>query len=193
MSGILWIIIVGFVAGILARRLSPGPNNPSGFILTTVLGIVGAFLATFDRPGDRPLRPRPGRRLHHRDHRRAGGAVHLEQAGGQRGDSRYERSRQLIRRHARACRGIHASLKRSDVVEPASGGARRRCSNAALTQSDARRRPSGRLRRSCCWIAAWRGNTPEPRRLPRLRRASAALWRSRNRAPWPRPRRRGPW
>ena len=46
MSGILWIIIVGFVAGIIARVLSPGPNNPSGFILTTVLGIVGAFLAT---------------------------------------------------------------------------------------------------------------------------------------------------
>ena len=42
----LHIIIVGFVAGIIARLLSPGPNNPSGFILTTVLGIVGAFLAT---------------------------------------------------------------------------------------------------------------------------------------------------
>jgi uncharacterized membrane protein YeaQ/YmgE (transglycosylase-associated protein family) len=42
----LHIIIVGFVAGILARLLSPGPNNPSGFILTTVLGIVGAFVAT---------------------------------------------------------------------------------------------------------------------------------------------------
>ena len=47
MSGILWIIVVGFVAGIIARLLSPGPNNPSGFILTTVLGIAGAFLATF--------------------------------------------------------------------------------------------------------------------------------------------------
>jgi len=47
MSGILWVIIVGFVAGIIARLVSPGPNNPSGFILTTVLGIVGAFLATF--------------------------------------------------------------------------------------------------------------------------------------------------
>lgn len=47
MSGIIWIIVVGFVAGIIARVLSPGPNNPSGFILTTVLGIVGAFLATF--------------------------------------------------------------------------------------------------------------------------------------------------
>jgi uncharacterized membrane protein YeaQ/YmgE (transglycosylase-associated protein family) len=47
MSGILWIIIVGFVAGIIARILSPGPNNPSGFILTTLLGIAGAFLATW--------------------------------------------------------------------------------------------------------------------------------------------------
>jgi uncharacterized membrane protein YeaQ/YmgE (transglycosylase-associated protein family) len=47
MSGIIWIIIVGFVAGIIARLLSPGPNNPSGFIFTTVLGIVGAFLATW--------------------------------------------------------------------------------------------------------------------------------------------------
>jgi uncharacterized membrane protein YeaQ/YmgE (transglycosylase-associated protein family) len=46
MSGIIWIIIVGFVAGLIARFLSPGPNNPSGFILTTVLGIIGAFLAT---------------------------------------------------------------------------------------------------------------------------------------------------
>jgi uncharacterized membrane protein YeaQ/YmgE (transglycosylase-associated protein family) len=47
MSGIIWIIVVGFVAGIIARILSPGPNNPSGFILTTVLGILGAFLATW--------------------------------------------------------------------------------------------------------------------------------------------------
>ena len=46
-SGILWIIIVGFVAGLIARWLAPGPKNPSGFILTTVLGIVGAFLATW--------------------------------------------------------------------------------------------------------------------------------------------------
>ena len=47
MSGIIWIVFVGFVAGIIARWLSPGPNNPTGFILTTVLGIAGAFLATF--------------------------------------------------------------------------------------------------------------------------------------------------
>ena len=45
--GILWVILVGFVAGIVARLLSRGPNKPSGFILTTVLGIAGAFAATF--------------------------------------------------------------------------------------------------------------------------------------------------
>jgi uncharacterized membrane protein YeaQ/YmgE (transglycosylase-associated protein family) len=44
---ILWIIIIGFVAGIIARVLAPGPNNPGGFILTTLLGIAGAFVATF--------------------------------------------------------------------------------------------------------------------------------------------------
>lgn len=47
MSAFLWIVIVGFVAGIIARMLSSGPNNPQGFILTTVLGIAGAFLATW--------------------------------------------------------------------------------------------------------------------------------------------------
>jgi uncharacterized membrane protein YeaQ/YmgE (transglycosylase-associated protein family) len=45
--GIIWVIIIGFIAGIIAKFLMPGPNNPSGFIMTTVLGIVGAFLATF--------------------------------------------------------------------------------------------------------------------------------------------------
>jgi uncharacterized membrane protein YeaQ/YmgE (transglycosylase-associated protein family) len=45
--GILWIILIGFVAGLIARFLVPGPNNPSGFILTIVLGIAGSFLATF--------------------------------------------------------------------------------------------------------------------------------------------------
>jgi uncharacterized membrane protein YeaQ/YmgE (transglycosylase-associated protein family) len=44
---ILWIVIIGFVAGIIARMLAPGPNNPAGFILTTLLGIAGAFVATF--------------------------------------------------------------------------------------------------------------------------------------------------
>jgi uncharacterized membrane protein YeaQ/YmgE (transglycosylase-associated protein family) len=44
---ILWIIVIGFVAGLIARWLAPGPNNPSGFIVTTLIGIAGAFLATF--------------------------------------------------------------------------------------------------------------------------------------------------
>ena len=45
--GILWTIIIGFVAGIIAKFLHPGPNEPSGFILTTLLGVGGAFLATY--------------------------------------------------------------------------------------------------------------------------------------------------
>lgn len=45
--GILWTIIIGFLAGIIAKFIMPGPNEPSGFILTTILGIVGAFVATF--------------------------------------------------------------------------------------------------------------------------------------------------
>jgi uncharacterized membrane protein YeaQ/YmgE (transglycosylase-associated protein family) len=46
-SGIIYIIVVGFVAGVIAKWLSPGPNNPSGFLLTTALGIIGAALATW--------------------------------------------------------------------------------------------------------------------------------------------------
>jgi uncharacterized membrane protein YeaQ/YmgE (transglycosylase-associated protein family) len=45
---ILWTIIIGFVAGVIAKLLHPGSTyEPSGFILTTVLGIVGAFVATY--------------------------------------------------------------------------------------------------------------------------------------------------
>jgi uncharacterized membrane protein YeaQ/YmgE (transglycosylase-associated protein family) len=45
--GILWTIIIGFVAGVVAKFLMPGPNEPSGFILTAILGIVGAFVASY--------------------------------------------------------------------------------------------------------------------------------------------------
>jgi uncharacterized membrane protein YeaQ/YmgE (transglycosylase-associated protein family) len=45
--GIVWTIIIGFIAGIIAKFIMPGDNEPSGFILTTILGIVGAFVATF--------------------------------------------------------------------------------------------------------------------------------------------------
>lgn len=44
---IIGTIIIGFIAGIIARFLAPGPNNPAGFILTTILGIAGAFVATW--------------------------------------------------------------------------------------------------------------------------------------------------
>lgn len=44
---IIWTIIIGAVAGFIARLISPAPNNPQGFILTTVLGIVGGLVATF--------------------------------------------------------------------------------------------------------------------------------------------------
>ena len=44
---IIWTIIIGFVAGVIAKLVTPGTNEPSGFILTTILGIVGAFLATW--------------------------------------------------------------------------------------------------------------------------------------------------
>jgi uncharacterized membrane protein YeaQ/YmgE (transglycosylase-associated protein family) len=44
---ILWIILIGLLAGILAKLIHPGPNEPLGFILTTLLGIAGAFVATY--------------------------------------------------------------------------------------------------------------------------------------------------
>jgi uncharacterized membrane protein YeaQ/YmgE (transglycosylase-associated protein family) len=44
---IIWMIIIGFVAGVIAKFLHPGPNEPAGFILTTLLGIAGAFVATY--------------------------------------------------------------------------------------------------------------------------------------------------
>ena len=44
---ILWTIIIGFIAGVIAKFIMPGDNEPSGFILTSVLGIVGAFAAIY--------------------------------------------------------------------------------------------------------------------------------------------------
>jgi uncharacterized membrane protein YeaQ/YmgE (transglycosylase-associated protein family) len=45
--GILWTIIIGFIAGVIAKFIMPGDNEPTGFILTAILGIVGAFVATY--------------------------------------------------------------------------------------------------------------------------------------------------
>jgi uncharacterized membrane protein YeaQ/YmgE (transglycosylase-associated protein family) len=44
---IIWSIIIGFLAGIVAKFIMPGNNEPSGFILTTILGIVGSIVATY--------------------------------------------------------------------------------------------------------------------------------------------------
>ena len=44
---IIWTIIIGFVVGVIAKFVMPGDNEPKGFILTTILGIVGAFVATY--------------------------------------------------------------------------------------------------------------------------------------------------
>jgi uncharacterized membrane protein YeaQ/YmgE (transglycosylase-associated protein family) len=44
---IIWTIIIGFIAGVIAKWLHSGPNEPSGFIMTALLGIVGAFVATY--------------------------------------------------------------------------------------------------------------------------------------------------
>ena len=43
----IWTIIVGFVVGVIAKFIMPGDNEPKGFILTTILGVVGAFVATY--------------------------------------------------------------------------------------------------------------------------------------------------
>jgi uncharacterized membrane protein YeaQ/YmgE (transglycosylase-associated protein family) len=45
--GIVWAIIIGFLAGVVAKLLTGGSKEPRGFILTTVLGIVGSVLATW--------------------------------------------------------------------------------------------------------------------------------------------------
>jgi len=46
-SGFLWILVVGLFAGVIARFLLPGPNNPQGFVVTAALGIAGAFVSTW--------------------------------------------------------------------------------------------------------------------------------------------------
>ncbi len=45
--GIIWTIIIGAIAGFIAKFIVPGPNEPRGFILTTILGIVGAIVASY--------------------------------------------------------------------------------------------------------------------------------------------------
>jgi uncharacterized membrane protein YeaQ/YmgE (transglycosylase-associated protein family) len=44
--GIVWTIIIGFVVGLVARALKPG-NDSAGFIVTTVIGVLGSLGATY--------------------------------------------------------------------------------------------------------------------------------------------------
>jgi len=45
---ILWTIIIGFIVGVVAKFIMPGDRSePQGFTLTAILGIVGAFVATY--------------------------------------------------------------------------------------------------------------------------------------------------
>ena len=43
---IIWAIIIGFIVGVIAKFLTPG-RDAGGFIMTAILGIVGALVATF--------------------------------------------------------------------------------------------------------------------------------------------------
>jgi uncharacterized membrane protein YeaQ/YmgE (transglycosylase-associated protein family) len=46
--GVIWTIIIGFIVGVIAKFIMPGDKTePKGFILTAILGIVGAFIATY--------------------------------------------------------------------------------------------------------------------------------------------------
>ncbi|MBV8400786.1 MAG: GlsB/YeaQ/YmgE family stress response membrane protein [Acetobacteraceae bacterium] len=46
MFAFIWAIIVGFIAGAIAKFVMPG-RDPGGFIVTTLLGIAGAVVATW--------------------------------------------------------------------------------------------------------------------------------------------------
>ena len=43
---IIGVIVIGFLAGLVAKLLMPG-RDPGGFIITILLGIAGAFVATY--------------------------------------------------------------------------------------------------------------------------------------------------
>lgn len=45
--GIIWTIIIGLIAGVIAKFIMPGSNEPSGFVLTSLLGVVGAVVASY--------------------------------------------------------------------------------------------------------------------------------------------------
>jgi uncharacterized membrane protein YeaQ/YmgE (transglycosylase-associated protein family) len=46
MLHLIWVILIGFVAGLIAKALTPGAG-PSGFFMTSALGIAGSLIATY--------------------------------------------------------------------------------------------------------------------------------------------------
>ena len=46
MDTLIWTVVIGFVAGLVARALKPG-RDTLGILMTSLLGIAGAFTATY--------------------------------------------------------------------------------------------------------------------------------------------------
>ncbi len=44
MLSFIWMLIIGLVVGVVAKLLMPG-RDPGGFVITTLLGIAGSFVA----------------------------------------------------------------------------------------------------------------------------------------------------
>jgi uncharacterized membrane protein YeaQ/YmgE (transglycosylase-associated protein family) len=43
---IIWMIIIGFIVGLVAKALTPG-KDPGGFVVTVIIGIIGSFIAGY--------------------------------------------------------------------------------------------------------------------------------------------------
>jgi uncharacterized membrane protein YeaQ/YmgE (transglycosylase-associated protein family) len=61
MLTIIWAVIVGFLAGLIARAALPGADH-MGFIATTVVGIVGSLIGGLI--GNAISKPAPGAKFH---------------------------------------------------------------------------------------------------------------------------------
>ena len=53
---IIWTILIGFVAGLVAKMLTPG-RDPSGFFITAAIGIAGSLIATYVGQASAGIRP----------------------------------------------------------------------------------------------------------------------------------------
>lgn len=44
---VIWIAIIGLVAGIIAKLILPGSNGPRSWLMTAIIGVAGSFVGTF--------------------------------------------------------------------------------------------------------------------------------------------------